>query len=129
MTDILLDTTLFDDLRKGDSEAHKIVEAILEGEVHAVVSPMTVCELWRSEDMDRRVEIGYLGVLRFVKEALPDIEIARTAGLWLTNSHQDTQRDPACIAIVAATATRLGIPICTRDADAFRPFGVEISSY
>ncbi len=129
MADMLLDTTLFDDLRKGDAEARKVVEAILDGEVKAVVSPLTVCELWQGDGIDRRTEIGFLSVLRFVEEAAPDIEIARTAGLWLTGSQQDGRRDAACVALIAATASHLGVPICTRDDEAFERFDVEISAY
>ena len=32
MADMLLDVTLFDDLRRGDAEARKIVEGILDGD-------------------------------------------------------------------------------------------------
>ena len=129
MADMLLDMTLFDDLRRGDAEARKVVEAILDGEIKAMISPLTVCELWQSDGIDRRAEIGFLSVLRFVEEAAPDIEVARTAGLWLADSRRDDRRDAACVALVAATANHLGIPICTRDDEAFQCFDVEISAY
>ena len=129
MADMLLDVTLFDDLRKGDAEARKVVEAILDSEIKAIVSPLTVCELWQSDGIDRRTEIGFLRVLRFIEEAAPNIEIARTAGLWLADSPQNDRRDAACVALVAATANQLGIPICTRDTEAFGRFDVEISVY
>ena len=129
MADMLLDITLFNDLRDGDEEARKIVESILDGEIKAAVSPATVCELWQSEAIDRRTEIGFLSVLRFVEEAAPDIEIARTAGLWLSEGQGDGERDDACVAMAAATANSLDIPICTRDEEAFGRFGVEVSSY
>ena len=144
MADFLLDTTVFCDLRKGDADARKLVESILNGEVKAAVSPLTVCELWQSDEIDRRTEIGFLSVLRFVEEAAPDIETARTAGLWLADAvdadadantdadadgDNDGGRNAACVALVAATAMRLGIPVCTRDDDAFERFGVEIAPY
>ena len=129
MADMLLDTTLFQDLRHGDGEARKIVEAILDGEISAAITPMTVCELWQSGDIDRRVEIGFLSVLRFVEEIAPDIEIARTAGLWVASLDLDSGRDAACVAVAAATAKQLDIPVCTRDAECFSKFDVEITSY
>ena len=129
MADILLDRTVFDDLSSGEIEARRIIGSILDGETEAAVSPMTVLELWRSDDIDRRTEIGFLSVLRFLEQVAPDIEIARTAGLLLSESTQDTQRDAACVAIVAATASQLGIPICTRDTAAFELYDVEISPY
>lgn len=129
MADMLLDVTLFDDLRQGDAEARKIVAAILDGEISAAVSPMTVCELWHRSGIDRRAEIGFLSVLRFVEEITPNIDTARTAGLWLADSDLNPERDAACVAIVAATAKQLDIPVCTRDTDSFGQFEVEITSY
>ena len=129
MVDLLLDITIFSDLKAGDPDARKVVEGILDGEVKAAVSPLTVCELWRSSGIDRRTEIGFLSVLRFVEEVAPDIEDARTAGLWLADSELDGRRDASCVAITAATAKRLGIPICTRDSEAFAKLDVEVTSY
>ena len=134
MADMLLDRTLFDDLRSGDPGARAIVESILDGDIQAAISPLTVCELWQSGDIDRRTEIGFLSVLRFVEEAPPDIETARTAGLWVadyqkSDEARSSDREVSHIALVAATAIRLGVPICTRAADAFAQFDVEIAAY
>ncbi len=129
MADVLLDITVFNDLKAGDPDARKVVERILDGEIKAAASPLTVCELWRTSGIDRRTEIGFLSVLRFVEEVAPALEDARTAGLWLADSNLDGRRDASCVAILAATAKRLGIPICTRDADAFATFDVEVTSY
>ena len=129
MADMLLDITVFNDLKAGDPDARKVVEGILDGEIKAAASPLTVCELWRSSGIDRRTEIGFLSVLRFVEEVAPALEDARTAGLWLADSELDGRRDASCVAITAATAKRLGIPICTRDSEAFATFDVEVTSY
>ena len=134
MADMLLDRTLFDDLRSGDPAARAMVESILDGHIQAAISPLTVCELWQSGDIDRRTEIGFLSVLRFVEEAAPDIETARTAGLWVADYRKSdeavsSEREVSHIALVAATAVRLGVPICTRAADAFTQFDVEIAAY
>lgn len=129
MADMLLDVTLFDDLRRGDVEARKIVESILDGEISAAVSPLTVCELWHSGGIDRRTEIGFLSVLRFVEEIAPDIDVARSAGLWLADSDLSSGRDAVCVAVVAATAKQMAIPVCTRDTGSFGQFEVEITSY
>lgn len=129
MADLLLDVTLFHDLRQGDAEARKIVESILDGEVAAAISPMTVCELWHRGGIDRRAEIGFLSVLRFVEEIAPDIDTARTAGLLLADTDLGSGRDAACVAVAAATAKQMDIPVCTRDTDSFGRFGVEIASY
>lgn len=129
MADVLLDITVFNDLKAGDPNARKVVEGILDGEIKAAASPLTVCELWRSSGIDRRTEIGFLSVLRFVEEVAPALEDARTAGLWLAGIEIDGRRDASCVAIAAATAKRLGIPICTRDAEAFADFEVEVTPY
>ena len=129
MADMLLDLTVFDDLRNGDAQAREIVESILDGETKAAISPMTVYELWRSGEIDRRTEIGFLSILRFVEEASPDVEIARAAGLSLNGGDDFDGRDAACVAVAAATAKSLGIPVCTRDAESFERFEVEITTY
>ncbi|MCY3638203.1 MAG: hypothetical protein OXG80_03795 [Chloroflexi bacterium] len=134
MADMLLDRTLFDDLRSGDAAARAMVESILDGDIQAAISPLTVFELWQSGDIDRRTEIGFLSVLRFVEEAPPDIETARTAGLLAADYQKSggghpLERDASYVALVAATAIQLGIPICTRASDAFAQFDVEIIAY
>ena len=129
MADMILDYTVFDDLRNGDSGAREIIEKVLQGEISAGVSPVTVCELWHRGEIDRRTEIGFLSVLRFVEEIVPDIETARTAGLWLVDLGEDKVRDAAYVALTAATAKQLNIPVCTRDTESFERFGIELSSY
>ena len=129
MADMLLDATVFDDLRRGDPDARELIESILDGRVEAAVSPMTVCELWHRGDIDRQIEIGFLSVLRFVEEVAPDIDAARTAGLWLADYAEDDRRNAAYVVVVAATAKQLNIPVCTRDTEAFEGLGVETTGY
>ena len=88
-----------------------------------------MCELWHRGGLDRRTEIGFLSVLRFVEEIAPDIETARTAGLWLVDVVEDKGRGAAYIALTAATSKHLNIPVCTRDSESYEQFGVETSPY
>ena len=129
MAEMLLDVTVFNDLREGDIEARRLIETILDGTAKAAVSSLTVCELWHRGEIDRRTEIGFLSVLRFVEEITPDFEISRTAGLWLANCDEFNGRDATYVTLTAATAKKHGIPICTRDVEAFEQFGIEITAY
>ena len=41
MADILVDSTLFEDFRSGDSGARDVIDTILDGEGTAPISPLT----------------------------------------------------------------------------------------
>ncbi len=132
MSDFLLDVTFFEDLRSGDSGARSLVERILNGEVSAAVSSMTVFQVWQDPDLDRRTEIGFLSVLRFVEEAPLSIDAAKSAALSISSAQElwdDGATPDACNALVAATAVALGVPVCTRNPDPFKRFGAETASY
>ncbi len=132
MSDFLLDVTFFEDLRSGDAGALSLVERILNGEVSAAVSPMTVFQVWQDPDLDRRTEIGFLSVLRFVEEAPLSIDAAKSAALNISGAQElgdDGATPDACNALVAATAVALGVPVCTRSPDPFERFGAETASY
>ena len=144
MPDILLDAPFFDDLRAARPGARALVAAILNGEVAAAVSPLTIFRVWRDPGLDRRAEIGFLSVLRFVEEAPLTIDAAKSAAIAAatapenpnaaTDGNADTPpaADPAedaYRALIAATATQLGVPICAPSPEPFAQFGAETAAY
>ena len=144
MPDILLDAPFFDDLRAARPGARAIVAAILNGEVAAAVSPLTIFRVWQDPSLDRRAEIGFLSVLRFVEEAPLTIDAAKSAAIAAaaapeTPDHPDGNADdipPAAAraedayrALIAATAAQLGVPICAPNPEPFARFGAETATY
>ena len=129
MTDMLLDTTLFQDYRDGHPGARAVVERIVAGEVTASFSPFTVFELWSSPGFDRRTEIGYLGLLRFLEEAPLSAEAAKVAGIWLGSISPEERAGMEHTTLAAAIARERGEPVCTRNAEQYSRFFPEIVDY
>ena len=129
MADFMLDTTVFADYREGDPSAKAIIERVIAGESTASISSATVFELWGSAWFDRRLEIGIVGMLRFVEEAPITIEAAKLAGAWMQGTTDQDDPRLQIIALVAATAKTRGEPVITRQDDIFARFYTEIISY
>ena len=129
MADMLLDTTVFQDFNQGDPGARKIIEQVIEGAATASVCPLTVFELWGSGDLDRRVEIGYVGLLSFLEEAHLSAEAAKVAGIWLASLDGEERGRLARFALVAATAQERGEPIYTRNPEPFGGFYSQVVEY
>ena len=129
MADMLLDATVFDDLRRGDSNARELIESILDGKVEAAVSPMTVCELWRRDDIDRQIEIGFLSVLRFVEEVSPNIDTARTAVYGLPITRKMAAAMPLMSAWSQPRLSSSTFRSARVTPEAFERFGVETIGY
>ena len=129
MAKLLLDTTVMQDYRRGDPGAQAIIDQIVRGEVTASICPLTLFELWGSSDLDRRSEMGYVGMLKFIEEAPLSNEAAKVAGLWVAALDEEERGLLARFALVAATAKERGEPICTRNPEPFSKFYSEFVSY
>ena len=129
MTEMLLDTALFHDYRRGDPGARRVIERIVEGEVTASVSSVTVFELWGRPGLDRTAEIGYVGLLSFLEEAPLSGAAAKRAGIWVADVAPEERAGLARFALLAATAAERGEPVCTRDAERFGRFRAELVDY
>ena len=128
MADMMLDATVFLDYRAGHKGARAIVEQIVEGARTASVSPLTLFELWRG-GLDRRTEIGYAGMLDFMEIAPLSPEAAKVAGVWIASVESESHAELLSSALVAATASERGEPVCTRNAEVFSLFYPEIVGY
>ena len=129
MADILVDSTLFEDFRSGDSGARDVIDTILDGEVTAAISPLTVFHLWNEPDMERRTEITYSSILSFLEEAPFTIAASKQAGLWIASAHADERGRLVYFAMVAATAKERGEVICTRNSKPFENFYGGFTAY
>ncbi len=129
MADILLDITVFEDYRRGDSGAQSIINRIIDGDISASVSPLTILHLWGSPDFDRKAEIAYTGMLRFMEEASLTNDAAKTAGIWIAALPPEDRGKLMYFALVAATAKERDESLCTRNAEIFSQFNLEITDY
>ena len=129
MADLLLDAAVLQDYRREGPGARAVIERVIIGEVTASASPLTVFELWSAGDLDRRAEIGLVGVLSFLEEAPLSIEAAKTAGVWLASVEEPERAALWRYALVAATAQERGEPVCTREQESYARFYSELVSY
>ena len=129
MAELMLDTTVFHDYRAGHSGARALIERIMSGQITASISPFTVFELWGSSELDRRTEIGYVGMLRFLEEASLSHEAAKVAAIWVAPLDEAERSRLTRYALVAATARERGEPICTRNNEHFSRFNSEVVGY
>ncbi|MDA0769717.1 MAG: hypothetical protein BZY79_03270 [SAR202 cluster bacterium Casp-Chloro-G4] len=129
MADILVDNTLFEDFRKGDGGAKGVIDTIIDGEVTAAISPLTVFHLWNESEMDRRTEIAYSSILTFMEEAPFTIAASRQAGLWIASAEADQRGRLVYFAMLAATAKERGEVICTRNSNPYSSFYSNFTAY
>jgi len=129
MTDMLLDVSVFYDHGRGDPRAQAIIQRILSGDTTASVSPITLFELWRSPDLDRRTEIRYVSMVTFLEEAPLTAEAAKMAGVWIADVEDDERERLSRYALIAATARERGEPIATNDTEPFSRFHPELVEY
>lgn len=122
MADILVDNTLFEDFRKGDIGARGVIDTIIDGDVTAAVSPITVFHLWNEPDMDRRTEIAYSSILTFLEEAPLTVAASKQAGLWIASVNEEERGRLVYFAMVAATAKERHEAICTRNSTQYAGF-------
>ena len=120
MTEGLLDTSFFIDIRRGGDEgADKLWEAIKSGERTGSYSAVTTYELWVGQRFSREEELLYESM--FVLLESTDIEVgdAKRAGQWLRTLGERSElifRD----ALFASAAVRRGEPVVTRNLTDFR---------
>ena len=129
MAELLLDATVFEDYRAGNSGAREIIEKAIDGSISVSVSSVTVFQLWGDPSMDRQAEIGSSSVLSFMEQAPLSADAAKRAGRWLGTLDPQQRAALAPLALVAATAKERGERVCTRDPDAFGPFDADVVGY
>ena len=79
--------------------------------------------------MDRQTEMGCVGMLSFMEPAPLSGEAAKVAGRRIASLDEADRTRLTPLALVAATAIERGEPICTREPESFRVFGVEAVRY
>jgi predicted nucleic acid-binding protein len=129
VTDFLLDTTFFIDLRRGRNEgALSLWQSLQSGSASGAYSPITVFELWVGQRFNREEEVFYESVLSFLEEAPLTSGAAKSAALWLRQIGSASEaliRD----ALIAATASERDEPVRTLNQRDFGRFPVTVHTY
>ena len=123
------DFTVFEDYRSGNSGAQKLVDEVIDGEISASVSVVTILQLWKDPYMDRQTEIIYASMLSFIEPVPLSVEVAKCAGRWMASLNSEETNDALRVALVAATAQERNEPLCTRLPDRFEEFDIEVIGY
>ena len=130
MTDAILDTTFFIDLRNRDSGAEDLWNMITDGTVSAAFSTMTAFELWVGREFDVRRERFYLQTFRFLEEVPLTRSAASLAGAWLREFPREARNTWFRDALIAASAFEREEAVMTRNARDFARFpGVRVETY
>lgn len=128
MADALFDTTVFIDYHRGDPEARRLFQHVFDGEWSASYSPITVFELWVGR-MDRREEMEYASFLQLMEEIPLDTAIAQRAAHFLRGRSEPERQRHIGDAFIAATASKSGLPVYSRNADDLRLFHSDVRAY
>ena len=130
MSKILLDKTIFIDFFNSDSSARSIIKKIIDKELTASVSPITLYDLWKMESFDRKYEISTTAILKFIQVATLSISAAKSAANLISKlSLVDADKDIYLSSLIAATAKERNESICTRNIDTYNKFDIEIFDY
>lgn len=130
MTDGLLDTTVFIDVRRGgDETADRLWDSIRNGSRTGSYSSVTAYELWVGRRFSREEELLFEAMFAVLEPVPISISAAKLAGFWLRNR---TERQEVVFrdALIAASALERGEKVFTRNVRDFVLFpGVEVETY
>ena len=85
LNQVILDKSILDEYRFGGDMAVGLITQIISGKIDASISSVTVFEIWMDPALDRRMEIGFAGLLEFLREIPFDNNCAKKAGHLLRN--------------------------------------------
>ena len=115
--EILIDSTIMEAYRVGDKDAMRLMYRAIDGDISIGICSYSVALLWANPEFDRKSEIGFTGLLGFLKVVDFDIKIAQLAGHLLREAHstgEETYLEKTMEnAIVEAVAESLDCPVAT----------------
>lgn len=129
MADLLLDTSFFIDLRRGDAGASETWTRIEVGAVAGAYSSLTAYELWLSKSLTRSDEVFYTGMFTLLEEATLTAGVARQTALWIRSLPRRSRERRLRDAFIAASAAERSEAVCTRNVRDFRRYPVSIERY
>ncbi len=115
--EILIDSTIMEAYRVGDKDAMRLMYRAIDGDISIGICSYSVALLWANPEFDRKSEIGFTGLLGFLKIVDFDIKIAQLAGHLLREAHSTGEEiyleKTMENAIVEAVADNLDCPVAT----------------
>ena len=115
--EILIGSTIMEAYRVGDNDAKRLMYRAIDGDISIGICSYSVALLWANPQFDRKSEIGFTGLLGFLKVVDFDIKVAQLAGHLLREAHSTSEE--TCLerttenAILEALADSLGCPVAT----------------
>jgi predicted nucleic acid-binding protein len=130
VSDGILDTTFFIDLRRGGNPgALAMWTDIQSGRFSGAVSAVTFLELWMGSYVDRTEELFFEGMVELLDQVDVTVESAKLAGTWLRSLQTVFSERLLRDALIAASASQRGEAVYTANRRDFGQFPVEIRSY
>jgi predicted nucleic acid-binding protein len=128
VADVLLDTTFFIDLRRGDQSATRLWQQIRRREITAAYSSITAYELWLSKILDRSDEEFFHALLTLLEEIPLTARAAQQTAIWLRDFPRRTRDRRLRDAFIAASAGA-GMTIITRNVGDMTRYYSNVRSY
>lgn len=129
MADVVLDTSAFIEFWRGVPTAQRLLGDVVKGVLAAAVSPMTAVELWQFPGFDRREELQYLALMSLCEEIPLDIAIGIEVGKAMRPLGRNQRRTLLGDAIIAMTASALGVPVVSHNTRDMRRFYPLVQTY
>ena len=101
----------------------------MKGVLAAAVSPMTAVELWQFPGFDRREELQYLALMSLCEEIPLDIAIGIEVGKAMRPLGRNQRRTLLGDALIAMTASALGVPVVSHNTRDMRRFYPLVQTY
>ena len=129
MSDGLLDTTFFIDLRSGDAAAARLWQDVRARTMSAAYSAVTVFELWVGPSFSNEDERFFQGVFDRLELVPVSGFAAALAGRWLRGQTRPTRERRMRDALIGASAWERSEPVYTRNAADFRRYSLHVQAY
>jgi predicted nucleic acid-binding protein len=127
VTRYLLDSTFLIDHLRGSPDAVQRLRKMNESGHDAIVTDITVSELWSGRRPGSEPEIERF--LRYIEYVHPGPETARLAGLWRAEARERGRTIGTPDALIAATAVDLDATVLTRNVRDFELMPVRVETY
>lgn len=121
---IILDSSVLQEYKRGSEQVKRFVHRIIDGDIYAGVSALSLVTLWSDHNFDRKTEIGFSTILKFMEVVPLDASVAKLmpANVSLT----DKSLPFIEISAVASTAKVYECPIVCEKTESYDGFDVEL---
>ena len=123
-TQIILDSSILGDYKQGTENVKRFVHRIIDGDISAGVSALSLVTLWADPSFDRKTEIGFTTILEFIEIVPLNALIAKSmpANISMT----DTNLPFLEVSAVVCTAQLYGCPVVCEKTEVYEKFDVEV---